>query len=287
MGDEDWEHKHAALLASRRLRGSPTIYHYASVQAGLSILDNRTIWMSSSTTMNDAHEGRTLIDALAEHINGRSEAEISIYQILDQVAFQVQPQAYLTCFSEHADHLPQWWLYGDNGRGMVIGFDPNEGKLPVVDGLPHTNVGEGLGLTLNRVEYSPDFADLIAAMELAIAAGPASEMFLSVQHALMGKRWLIKHAGFAAEQEWRIVNVPIEFVPLQGQHREVLAEVGPRRFRESNGRIASYYEVPFERQAVVSVGLGPKCEVNEAELGMLLRDRGLKPHVWRSRIPYK
>jgi hypothetical protein len=266
----------------------PILYHYSSVAGALAILKSGRIWLSTSAAMNDHAEGGWVPAALTDQVTGRPDVGVTqVFNALWQVAIAPYDRAYLTCLTEEGDLLSQWRAYAQDGEGIAIGFNANDGRLPVIDAPPHTNAGPDLELTLSKVSYPVDMSPITEALERAIAGGIGSPAFLEAQAFLIQERWRTKNPAFSEEREWRIINLPIEFDGDLGGGITTLSEVGTRQFREAGGRIVSYYEIAFSEEAVVELVLGPQCKVDEAELDMLLRDCGLKPQVRRSAATYR
>ena len=285
---QDWQEEHDALLATMRPHDLPILYHYTTVTGALAILTSGRIRLSSSTGMNDHAEGQWVPAALLNWMTGRPDIEASrAFNTLWQVAIAPYDRAYLTCFSEEGDLLSQWRAYSQDGEGIAIGFNANDGHLPVINAEPHTNAGPGLELTISKVRYDNDMSLVTNAVEQATSGGTASAAFMQAQTLLIQERWRLKNPAFREEHEWRIINLPMDFDGDIGGGKTTVSAVGERRFCESRGRIVSYYNVVFSKAAVAELVLGPQCRVDEAELRTLLRAKGLEPRVWRSAATYR
>lgn len=46
-----------------------------------------------------------------------------ISYLLDLLSYDIKRSSYITCFSRNGDLLSQWRAYGDDGRGVAIGFN--------------------------------------------------------------------------------------------------------------------------------------------------------------------
>ena len=286
--DSEWQQAHDALLETYRPRDLPTLYHYTSVAGALAILQTGTLWLSSHSAMNDHAEGRWLPDALIARMANRPNLrESSVFNALWQVAVAPYEHAYLTCFSEEGDLLSQWRAYAQDGEGIAVGFNPNDGRIPVIDAPPHTNAGVDMGLTISQVQYMTDGASTMNLFEAALAADIGSREFQAAQALIIQERWRTKNPAFKEEREWRAINLPMEFDGDIGGGNTAVSTVGSRRFREAGGRMVSYYQVPFRDDAVVEIVLGPQCRVQQAELAMLFRDRNLNPTVRPSQATYR
>jgi len=100
------------------------------------------------------------------------------------------PAAYIACFSEKGDLLSQWRAYADDGEGVAIGFDPNGGRFPVVNELPHNNAGPDFAYTISEVRYADDVvvAELAGPREAALLGGVGSAEFMAAQFNLAAER---------------------------------------------------------------------------------------------------
>lgn len=100
-----------------------TLYHYCSPNAFLSIIQKKSIWLSSLTQSNDSTEGALLKstflnifenDGHPEDIKNRIKVAIdAISSIIDGLGF---------CLSINGDLLSQWRGYATDGEGFSIGF---------------------------------------------------------------------------------------------------------------------------------------------------------------------
>jgi hypothetical protein len=93
----------------------------------------------------------------------------------------------------------------------------------------------------------------------------------------------VKHPGFAEEQEWRIVVGLETFDDSGASGRE------PTRFRSTPRAIVPYIELPLERDAIVSIRVGPgeNADTREAGVRRLLKALGSSATVTRSEVPLR
>lgn len=284
--DEIHEPGRQGIGASRHPTGVPTLYHYTSIESMIAILRSRKLRLSSASTMNDTSEGKWLLNQLNlldvnRRIAGRErslEEEQTRATLLRLAFLEGAPQAYLTSFSEEGDLLSQWRAYARDGEGVAIGFDPNDGHLPVVNASPHTNAGVALACTLSRVTYGT--ADLVAELddliEGTVPGGSNSQSIFDLQLRLSGLRWLVKNPAFQGEHEWRIVNLPLQFEGDIGGGNTAFGRIGPRGYRQEGNQLVSFYEMPYESTAITDLVLGPGCAIHDHELSLLLYDCDLK-----------
>lgn len=115
-------------------------YHYCSLDTFLAIISNRSLRLCDLSKTNDYLERKWILNILEESlIQAFEENEIKInlkedywYEedihnhlayIIDMLRYKVNHSSYITCFSRNGDLLSQWRAYGDNGKGVSIGFD--------------------------------------------------------------------------------------------------------------------------------------------------------------------
>jgi hypothetical protein len=99
------------------------LYHYCSISNFVSILEHRSIWLSSLNLSNDTMEGRLVAEvierlAMRDGLDGPTIAEFQtslriMEKELDGLGF---------CLSEDGDLLSQWRGYAADATGFSIGF---------------------------------------------------------------------------------------------------------------------------------------------------------------------
>jgi len=130
-----------------------TLYHYCNASAFVSIIQSRSLWLSSLKLSNDTMEGRIINrvvmelarkDGLNAYALERLEESVGfIEQMFDGLGF---------CLSEDGDLLSQWRGYADEASGLSIGFSQDYlEKLALFNKEKETST-----FTLKKVEYEPD-----------------------------------------------------------------------------------------------------------------------------------
>jgi hypothetical protein len=253
------------------------------VAGALQILRGGSLWLSSTASLNDHAEGQWLLQLLQEREVDRSrqlgarplEEQQALWPMLGLLFNAGAAQAYVACFSEDGDLLSQWRAYGTDGQGVAIGFDPNDGRMPIIDSPPFSNAARERAVSLVKVDYvgPGDLASLFEHIDRAVTTRELADLF-ALQLRLSALRWVAKNPAFAEEQEWRLVNLPLQAGDPE-QDAGWLSEIGARQFRASGGRLISYYELPFGPAAVRELVLGPRSELDHAELAIFLQQAGL------------
>jgi len=119
---------------------SRKLYHYCSLETLISIISNKCLRLSDLSKSNDYMEIKWIMNVLEEAldkslkdegiiINLREKYWYSdgvnnhIEYLLEMMSYDVKQSSYIICFSQKGDLLSQWRAYGDDGRGVAIGFD--------------------------------------------------------------------------------------------------------------------------------------------------------------------
>lgn len=119
----------------------PILYHYCSIDTFLSIINNCNIWLSDAGKTNDSTETKWVFSEVKKVVEQAldsyknlykpeilSKAKNIAYNVIDNLVFGKAPfvrnsKKFLFCFSEAEDLLSQWRSYGDDGKGVAIGFN--------------------------------------------------------------------------------------------------------------------------------------------------------------------
>lgn len=196
--------------------------HYTSAEVALRILQNKSVWMRNSVTMNDFEEVQYGMNALITAYKGDTGNQLkavleSLFpgavgefeQRFDALADSLRKNTYLMSFSEHpkeedeCGRLSMWRAYGGScGVAVVI--------RPEVFSMQTT----ALSAYSNPVVYGADqlnkwFLEIIA----NCTANAASLQHLGKDAFLVELlsvcRFAVlstKHPGFAEEREWRVIH---------------------------------------------------------------------------------
>ena len=133
------------ILTNEYLKYDPqlpsVLYHYCSVDTLISIIRNHSIWMSDAEKTNDSTEMKWLFARIQEVISEtilscKEEYPCELLQKTEKIAYETierlmskkapitrNSKSFLLCFSEASDLLSQWRGYGNDGKGVAIGFN--------------------------------------------------------------------------------------------------------------------------------------------------------------------
>ena len=271
------------------------LYHYCSNNAFYSIIENRTIRLSSLSLSNDSMEGKFVAEILLriaeadglDHVtmNLLRESVSRIENLIDGLGF---------CLSEKGDLLSQWRGYANDATGVSIGFSKDYLERIAVASLGQNKSG----FTLNRVEYDLAVQECIIKptyieIKNLIAAGAykftgrrslldsrtddeidrmnkdfdlafrtlSTKLFID----LFSKLFLLKTKAFCEEQEWRLIS-------YWGKSVTDICS-----FRVLNDRIIPFREFELhepESGSIVEVILGPKNTTPAHVIESLLKQSG-------------
>lgn len=193
------------------------LYHYTDLEGVEGILSSKSLWMSKFTASNDISEITLAISQFQNFVESRVSAlEAEEGAFLREAASQLdgfrRTNICLASFCEQPDLLSQWRSYGNDGRGIALGFDTR-----VLQDL-----AQRYALKLWRCVYEPATHvkvsnDLLTMLLESFRAGRpkgAEERREIIGHfnaTFLRVAPVIKDHRFAEEREWRLISSPIAF----------------------------------------------------------------------------
>lgn len=318
------------------------LYHYCSMEVFLSIIQNKSIWLSDANKTNDPSELNYIFNFFTSTIDECLEkytdkytnlivqkvkaiANTTVYNLVyEKAPIARYKKNFICCFSEAKDLLSQWRAYGNDGNGVAIGFNS--------DMLSRMCCDESFGFT--KVIYSEkkmkDFLDktLLSKLQWAIDSCidkgrddkvDEQELLMQVSMIILSiwqEGFVFKHSSFREEREWRlykyIASTNYHFDKgvddygyagfLDGVFRENDEYMGEftrssLKYRASCNNIYPYFEIGFnncKNKMIKQIVLGPKCEMKELDLKLLLAQNRYITDVYSEEIkiikaksPYK
>lgn len=260
-------------------QGGETIYHYCSVDSFLRIVQSGEIWLTNIFFMNDSAEHywlRHIAVAVIDRLVSESEEfdRVTGKQIRRRcLATNDFHHVYCACFSEDGDSLGQWRSYGDDGKGVAVGFNVRALDLACLE-VENT--------TLERVEYDRGNQER-RVEELLRGAVKGAPLKWFVHQLIFSELWRLaahcKNPKFSEEKEARLIRWVTDPVD---ENNEPIEGV---RYRAANGLLTPYcpmpYKVPEKHRddtlgPIVEVVFGPKNErkLNEPVARMVLAETG-------------
>ncbi|HEX7560542.1 MAG TPA: DUF2971 domain-containing protein, partial [Usitatibacter sp.] len=104
------------------------LFHYTDLEGVKGIFTSRTLWMSKFTASNDISEILLAIEHFQSFV-ARKAAEVTkdegdfLREAADQLESFRRTNICVASFCEAPDLLSQWRSYGNDGRGIALGFN--------------------------------------------------------------------------------------------------------------------------------------------------------------------
>jgi hypothetical protein len=274
----------------------PTIFHYTSSAALISVVANNELWLSEATFLNDRHEielGRRLACSRVA-AKAAEEKSPEVQAMLDRTLANFKrladPQVYVTCFSFEGDDLTQWRAYG--GTDAPVSIELEHG--PMMFGYTSEGILDRVIcnsddqawtfdtlLTAYCDAYRDDVRDPVPVERRGAPLTREEENELvadSLYHALWHYIVTCKDPAFAAEREVRFIYRAHDF---SQSGRSWYPEHPFPRFRERAGRIIPYLSSKtLDFRNMKPVGGAPKLPIRSVRIGPTaepaLIERGLR-----------
>lgn len=111
-----------------KVENSEVVYHYATLDSFLSIVESQSLYFTNLYYLNDRkeynHGVEIVLDTLKDQDpNETSETVLKIFNYVEKnLESNKKSSRYIACFSKNGDLLSQWRAYGNQGKGISIGF---------------------------------------------------------------------------------------------------------------------------------------------------------------------
>lgn len=269
-----------------------TLYYYCNLETFFNIIKNRSLWLTDIGKSNDSLEQKYLalqiIDNIDEYIKILSYDKLNVNEVnnianhLYSYLHSKQPEpVWAICFSQKGDDLSQWRGYGDDAKGICVGF-----KYRYLEKINRLKLDErGIKynndqMRIRHIEYGEE-ATKNYFQHLSKIGKPYfnRNLELRIQDAIKGLfyRPYYKHGAFKDEEEWRIVYTKINtnkkytfdfdglnsLLSTDNQFR-----LKGRFFDCRNGYIQSHIELEITdiMDAIDKIYIGSKCKVTKEDL---------------------
>lgn len=278
-----------------KVRNMPsTIYHYCSYDAFCDIVRSRSFWLTDYRRTNDSSERNVItVDILSNVIE---EIKSESYLDKDDIFFEAvkvhfplnnDRDVYLGSFCENNDLLELWTRYGDNGRGIAIGFNPSYFGLPLASPFFSSDATKNIGLhpvAYDIVSTKRHINGIIYYFLQQYRKENDKEHSFSMMFCaakLVKYSNIVKHDAFRGEKEWRIMYT---HCTSQAQNHNMFSDIKTRE--EDIKYIEMYFNANKECQPITNITIGPIAEVKDTE--EILSGYGYKDVIiCKSNIPYR
>jgi hypothetical protein len=266
------------------------LFHYTDLDGVAGILESRYQWLSKVSTLNDTSEINLAVHhfkVLAHEAAGTlstDEAKL-LQEAADELEHVRRTNICVGSFCEEEDQLGQWRSYGNDGRGMAIGF--NSAALASIAAEHHVRLVRCVYRPEQHAQITKDLAGLL--LQAYRGERPTSKQAWGELIGRFVSTFLliapvVKDSHFGLEREWRLVSLPR---PADDPNLTAVL---------SGNQASVRFVLPLAREGareidvISSVVIGPTVDPeNIADaVDVLARHRGFRiPAIRYSRVPYR
>ena len=263
-------------------------YHYCKVDTLYSMVTHKKLWLSDAKYMNDKLEPiyvNTVVNDILKNLEEDTSVDKNRIAQFEKYYNELKgKQHFLMCFSKIGDLLSQWRGYGDDAKGVSIGFDFNNTFYPKepfsVNGKSQT--GQLGYQDVNYKYYCTLKKWIIEAIKEKHDIKTSTVLFKDFDT-------IIKHSYFKEEQEVRLVYTP-ENQKQKGADAATTYISDKTLFRTRDNQIIPYYEFDFSTKLdlIKKIIIGSKSPLDTEELKFFLSESGFEyVKVVKSESPYQ
>lgn len=267
------------------------LFHYTNLRGVRGIITSKSLWMSKFTASNDISEITLAITQFQSFVESRAASlPVAEREFLHEAALQLETfrrtNICVASFCEQPDLLSQWRGYGDDGRGIAIGFDTR--RLAELAKRNDLRLWRCVYDEATQVRILNDLVTMLLESFQAEreGSGEARRRLMSQFNAtFLLVAPVIKDHRFAEEREWRLISAPVPF-----DHPRIIAVLQQAaasvKFNLSFGSQRGDWENLIPR---VTIGPTPIDPQNFADaIEVLAMQNGFRiPDIGFSGIPYR
>lgn len=299
------------------------IYHYCSLEAFKSIIENKCLWLCDVQKSNDSAECQVLPNAIADELEKRfhnhqsqlpyltlADKEYSrLLSILRNETNIIDQQIYSISFSRCADQLSQWRGYANDGTGICIGFNSAYLNNLSAYGFMFRHISYDQTALSDTVEqYTSNILNFLKHLpSIPAPKDVTSEQLKAFQESnpiiasVQQHAPFFKLAPFYEENESRLCFLskhtmvpsnPILFQSIdQRINQQLLSNqqfsISPLQFRITSSNLQSYYKLYFtaiKDNFIQEIIIGPKSPVQISDIYLFLAANGYESKVSQQNI---
>ena len=287
-------------------RNPKILYHYCSLSTFLSIINNRSIWLSDIGKSNDSLELKWIKDrcryytlkAWVDYVksvdkNGNLEKvdfkEFDHLQDqLDNLYNYESDKCWVFCLSEKQDDLGQWRGYADDGFGISIGFNSSFFKAIMKQGS--VEFTDKRSVVFDSVCYNEKETEKLfyktCGLSLITPQMSSKEVLDKLRYAVAASLLVapfFKNEKFAEEKEWRLVLGTSTSELMAGKTPKTgFAQLFPKNeiqydFSVRNNNLVSHIAFVDNniKNYITEIWIGPKCKSSVVDVKLFLISAGL------------
>ena len=110
---------------NKRFSSCETLFHYTSLNGFLSIIETQSFYCTNVNFLNDSKEFKYGVETILKAVENLKTNENSdiLEKTRNNINLLFKSDKYVTCFSKDGDSLSQWRAYGNDGKGISLGFE--------------------------------------------------------------------------------------------------------------------------------------------------------------------
>lgn len=297
-------------------RDDSLLYHYCSMDSFYNIIKSGKVRLGNLLMMNDPSEIFLSKICLPEYIyslykKNPFEFEFVWNDYVNDMGGYLQPsytQSFISgngqfstlfhalCLSTKENDLSQWRLYGDNGKGICIGFKREE-----ITAYAKNNSG----FSINQIKYFNDPNEVVREIAKGVL-NKIKELFDSNDYEQLAEyrfnyvndfvaQWAnYKIADYENESEMRLTHTIKTDCIIPNANALDVSKCGfidNINISMSGNTIKTFLEIPIQSIGITSVTLGPCNDENDKMgLNLLFAKYGIDikfNKIYKSFIPYR
>ena len=288
------------------------LYHYCSMNTLVSIVENQCVWFSDLNYMNDPSEiflkninfpgilldtyQKEPFDFEFEHNGVKNSFEDyltpSIIENTLMKGGQHNNSLFAFCLSDKCNDLSQWRLYGDNGKGVCLGF-----KKAKIEKF----IKENEGFRLCKVEYFNNPNDLVNKIAKTILEKiktmydnndfeGLNQYRLGYLRDLVNEWAKYKVSDYSLESETRIIYKLKTSIISNINASQLSADDKKINYRLKDNNLTAYIPIKLENLGLETISLGPINYNSKYMINLLLGKNNIdikNYKIYKSNIPYR
>ena len=288
------------------------LYYYCSMDTFFKIVDSKKIWLRNLLEMNDPSELAlhkiNIPDVIYkqysenkfkfEYANKQNEEAMKTLLLPDAFMYSMGINPiynnlfFAFCMTNREDALTQWTTYGDDGRGVCLGFK----KVS----LQNFQL-ESENFSLQKVQYYRDYNELASTLskmlldkirELSGNDSELKEFAGNLTNNTVPEWTKYKIKDYSNEEETRLVyhkesNQIISNIGADEIDTKYLSDL---KFAMRGNKLDIHIEVDVSKLGLATITLGPANDNKIDAIKMYLAQKGFKVEradFHRSSIPYR
>jgi len=218
------------------------MYHYCDLNAFLSIISNKRLWLSSARNMNDYMEISWFMDKFETKLI--SEIEQSLANEFIKFIRINNPTPYICSFSKNGDLLSQWRAYASDGSGISIGFESTCFGIRHTIPFPNNDISYVIGIAevlYDTIKQDSFINQAISKLKSSEIKDPSKKkgLFYEALKIINGMACISKNPAFSEENELRIIHTPL--IERDDSNFKMISNISNIKHRVSCNRLTSLF----------------------------------------------